>query len=193
MFSNFADLSMGCQTCRRSIQIPSRRKRSTANRPRASRYSPLVRLRSVRFWLEQFSSRAIVFKLIGTWQNYLKQESSIKYLSDSFSLNFKPSYLFNQNEAEIVLRVFGSSNNVDGEAVLTNSGENIDSAGLHGRPSFVRMPTSLFEGARATESARSSPQAKSLVVPAKEGLPLHFGSYFLCIKQPCLEQDGPFI
>ena len=47
---------------------------------------------------------------------------------------FSPSqtpHLFNQNEAEIVLGVFGGSDDVDGEAMFASRGENVDSAGLH--------------------------------------------------------------
>ena len=108
-------------------------------------------------------------------------------------LNYLPVNLFDQNEAEIVLGIFVGFYHVDGEAVFTNRGKDIYAAGLHRWPGFVWVPASLIKGAGVAEPARSGPQAKSLVVPRKEGLPLHLDSDFLCIKPLCLEQDGLFV
>ena len=89
-------------------------------------------------------------------------------LSNSFSLHFKPP-LFNQNEAEIVLGVFGGSDHIDGEAVFASRGEYIDAAGFHGWPGFFWMPASLVECAGVAEAAGSIPQANRLVISLPPG------------------------
>ena len=83
-----------------------------------------------------------------------------------------------------ILAVF---DHLDGEAVLANRGENVDSTGLHCWPGFVWMPASLVECAGVAEAAGSGSQAKGFIVSREKSLPLHFDSYFLCIKPPCLE------
>ena len=113
-------------------------------------------------------------------------------LSNSFSLHFKPP-LFNQNEAEIVLGVFGGSDHVDDEAVFASHGEYIDAAGFHGRPGIVWMPASLVECTGVAEAAGSRSQAKRFVISREKNLPLHLGRDFFGIKTSTFEQYCVFI
>jgi len=92
-----------------------------------------------------------------------------------------------------MLGIFVVFDHIDGEAVFTSRGEDIDAAGLHRWPGFVWMPASLTKCAGSAEPARSSPQAKGFVISREKNLPLHFGRDFLCIKASTLEQNGAFI